>query len=222
VAFAATAGGIRGHCWWHSRPLLVAFAATAGGIRGYGLPRGPVIVFHRLMSTNAPLASLRKRPLDLVILIYFLFNLVAITYLFDVEQIVIPDTSHFTYPAWPPRFIVDLSHWWGRQFDPLLYARPPWWRATIWIDAVLFGPYYVFAIYAFIKGRNWIRMPSIIYASVMLTNVTIIMSEEIWGPHATPHLASVAGANASWVLAPLLILFRMRRDPFPAVARQRD
>jgi EXPERA (EXPanded EBP superfamily) len=161
---------------------------------------------------------LRKRPLDIVILAYLIFNLVAITYLFDLEQILIPDTSHFVYPAWPPRFIVDLSHWWGRNFDPLLYARPPWWRATIWIDAVLFGPYSVFAMYAFIKGRNWIRMPSIIYASVMLTNVTIIMSEEIWGAHATPHLASVIGANASWVIIPLLILFRMRRDPFPAVS----
>jgi hypothetical protein len=61
-------------------------------------------------------------------------------------------------------------------------------------------------------------MPSIIYASVMLTNVTIIMSEEIWGQYATPHLASVIGANASWVIIPLLVLFRMRKDPFPAVA----
>ncbi len=168
-------------------------------------------------SRTAPTSlPLRQRPLDIVILGYLIFNLVAITYLFDLEQILIPDTSHFIYPAWPPRFIVDLSHWWGRNFDPLLFARPPWWRATIWIDAVLFGPYSVFAIYAFIKGRNWIRMPSIMYASIMLTNVTIIMSEEIWGPHATPHLAAVIGANASWIIVPLLILFRMRRDPFPS------
>ena len=162
---------------------------------------------------------LRRRPLDIVILIYLLFNLLAITYLFDIEQIVIPDTSHFSYPAWPPKAVVDLSHWWGRTFDPLLHARPPWWRATIWIDAVLFGPYYAFAIYAFIRGRNWIRIPSIIYASVMLTNVTIIMSEEIWGPHASPHLASVVGANASWVIVPALLLIRMRREPYPALPR---
>jgi len=162
---------------------------------------------------------LRRRPLDIVILIYLLFNLVAITYLFNIEQIVIPDTSHFSYPAWPPKAVVDLSHWWGRTFDPLLHARPPWWRATIWIDAVLFGPYYAFAIYAFIRGRNWIRIPSIIYASIMLTNVTIIMSEEIWGPHASPHLASVVGANASWVIVPALLLIRMRREPYPALPR---
>jgi peptidoglycan biosynthesis protein MviN/MurJ (putative lipid II flippase) len=52
------------------------------------------------------------------------------------------------------------------------------------------------------------------FASIMLTNVTIILSEEIWGPSATPHLLSVVGANASWIIAPLLILWRMRREPF--------
>jgi hypothetical protein len=117
--------------------------------------------------------------------------------------------------VWPPHAIVDLGHWWGKTFDPLLLARPPWWRATIWIDALLFGPYYAFAIYAFIRGKNWIRMPSIIFASIMLTNVTIIMSEEIWGPYASPHLASVIGANISWVIVPLLLLYRMRKEPYP-------
>ena len=163
-----------------------------------------------------PANPLGKRPMDIVLLIYFIFNLVAISYVFDIEQIIITNTASFTYPAWPPRAIVDLGHWWGRTFDPLLNARPVWWRATIWIDALLFGPYYAFAIFAFIKGRKWIRVPSIVYASVMLTNVTIILSEEIWGPYATPHLASVAGANASWIIAPILIIWRMRKDPFPA------
>lgn len=92
-------------------------------------------------------------------------------------------------------------------------ARPVWWRATIWIDAVFFGPFYAFAIYAFIRGRNWIRVPAIIYASVMLTNVIIILSEEIWGPNATPRLANVIGANAAWIIAPALVIWRMRKDP---------
>jgi hypothetical protein len=155
-----------------------------------------------------------RRVLDVIILAYFVFNLLFISWLFDLEQVVIPDTSSFSYPVWPPRFIVDLSHWWGKTYDPLLYARPVWWRATIWIDVALFGPYYAFAIYAFIRKRNWIRIPSVIYASVMLTNVTIILSEEIWGVHATPHLAAVLGANASWVIVPLLIIWRMRKEPW--------
>lgn len=163
---------------------------------------------------QATVLPLRKRPLDIIILIYFVFNLLAISYLFDLEQIEITDTAHFSYPAWPPKAIVDLSHWWGRTFDPLIDARPVWFRATIWIDALFFGPYYLLAIYAFVRGKGWIRVPSIVYASVMLTNVTIILSEEIWGAHATPHLAAVVGANASWIIAPALILARMRKEPF--------
>ena len=158
---------------------------------------------------------LGKRKIDIAILAYFVFNLVFITYLFDLEQIVIPDTSNWNYPIWPPRFIVDLGHWWGQRFDPLLYARPVWWRATIWIDAILFGPYYAFAIFAFVKGREWIRIPSIIYSSVMLTNVTIIMSEEFAGPHASASALVVLAANASWIAFPVLILVRMIRHDHP-------
>jgi hypothetical protein len=152
---------------------------------------------------------LKKRPLDIAILGFFFFNAVFITYFFDLEQVVIPNTAHFTYPVWPPPFLVDVAHWWGRHFDPLLNARPVWWRATIWIDVLLFGPFYFIAMYAFAKGKNWIRVPSIIYSSVMLTNVTIIMSEEIWGPFASPHLLQVVAANASWIVFPMLIIWRM-------------
>jgi hypothetical protein len=170
---------------------------------------------HKEDTMSQPL-RLRQRPVDIAILAYFIFNLVFITYFFDLEQIVIVNASNFTYPPWPPRFLVDLSHWWGRTFDPLLFARPVWWRATIWIDAIFFGPYYAFAIYAFIKGKSWIRVPSVIYASVMLTNVTIILSEEIAGQYATPHLGAVIGANATWIIVPAYLIYRMWRyaEPF--------
>jgi hypothetical protein len=38
----------------------------------------------------------------------------------------------------------------------------------------------------------------------MLTNVTIILSEEIWGPHATHRLEVVLLSNAAWLIIPLL------------------
>ena len=152
---------------------------------------------------------LRERKLDIVFLGFFWFNLIFITYLFDLEQIVIPDTSNFEYPIWPPAFIVDLGHWWGQNFDPVLYERPVWWRMTIWIDALFFGPFYMFAVYAYAKGKDWIRIPSVIYASVMLTNVTIILGEEFMGEYASPAIGLVLLANASWVIVPLLLLWRM-------------
>ena len=129
----------------------------------------------------------------------------------DVEQLVIANADHFRYPVWPPAKMVDLVHWYGHNFDPVFIARPAWWRATIWIDSLFFGPFYAFAINAYWKGKNWIRFGSIVWASVMLANVSIILFEEVVGEHASPQLVCVFLSNAAWVifaaLAPCAMTF---------------
>jgi hypothetical protein len=162
-----------------------------------------------------PSLPLKKRPIDIALIIFFMVNLFFITYIIDLEQLVITDPMHFRYPSWPPASMVDLVHWYGSHFDPVLMARPAWWRATIWIDALFFGPFYVFAIYAYFKGRNWIRFGSIVWASVMLTNVSIILFEEVKGEHASPELFRVFLSNAAWVIFPCITLYRMWRSVFP-------
>jgi hypothetical protein len=163
--------------------------------------------------TPIPLA---KRPLDYAWIAFFALNLGFITYIVDIEQLIIADTSNFHYPLWPPAKMVDLIHWWGRTYDPALLAREQWWKATIWIDALFFGPFYAFALYAYVKGKEWIRIPTIIWSSVMITNVTIILFEEAWGTHASPHLGMVLFANAAWFLVPIFAGGRMvlREHPF--------
>jgi EXPERA (EXPanded EBP superfamily) len=158
---------------------------------------------------------LAKRPGDIAILAFFIVNILFITYIVDLEQLVIADPAHFTYPIWPPPFAVDAIHWWGRTFDPVLLARPAWWKMTIWIDALCFGPFYIVAIYAYSRGKEWIRIPSIIYASTLLTVVVIILGEEIGGTHATPQLPVVFLANLPWLLFPIYIIYRMWRYPTP-------
>jgi EXPERA (EXPanded EBP superfamily) len=158
---------------------------------------------------------LRRRPRDLLFVAFFLLNLCFIPYIVDVEQLIIADPAHFQYPLWPPAPLVDLVHWWGRTFDPLLLARPVWWKMTIWIDALGFGPFYTVALYAFLRGRDWIRIPTIIWASVLMTNVTIILGEELAGPHATPQPAMVILANLPWLLVPAAAIVRMTRRDHP-------
>lgn len=158
---------------------------------------------------------LKKRPIDWIILIFFVINLGFITYIVDIEQLVIADRAHFDYPAWPPKALVDLVHWWGDTFDPLQNARPPWWRATIWLDAILFGPFYAVAIYAIVKGKEWIKVPAIFWSGVMFANVSIILFEETWGPHATPKLANVLAANLPWWMLPLLVTWRFGKSDHP-------
>ncbi len=170
------------------------------------------------MRESIPLA---ERKIDWVFLGFWILNLTFITYIVDLEQIVIDDPAKFEYPIWPPALLVDLVHWWGTTFDPVQWARPPWWRATIWIDVLLFGPFYVAAIYAYFRGRDWIKNPSLVWAGLMFANVTIILFEEVLGPHATPALGLVLFANAPWLLMPIATAARVwASHPFTRPAAQ--
>ena len=158
---------------------------------------------------------LSQRRLDILLVAFFLINLLFVSYFIDTEQLVIANPYHFTYPIWPPRPVVDAVHWWGSHFDPLLMARPPFFKVTIWLDNLLYGPFYLLATYAYLKGKEWIRLPSIIYAVSMISGVIMILSEEAFGQYQTSHLALVVAANAAWIVFPLLVLFRMGLNEHP-------
>ncbi len=157
----------------------------------------------------------RQRRLDWLFVAFFLINFFFITYVVDLEQLVIDNPVHYQQPAWPPAVMVKVIHAYGTAFDPLLMARPQWWKQTIWLDVLFYGPFYAVAIYAFLRGREWIRIPSIFYAGMMFADVFIILGEEIAGPHATPHLGIVFALNLPWLLIPLILLVRMWHEhPF--------
>jgi hypothetical protein len=156
-----------------------------------------------------------QRRVDWIFVGFFLINLFFITYIVDIEQLMIPDPSHFGQPVWPPESMVKLVHWYGNSFDPLLIARPQWWKMTIWIDVLFYGPFYALAIFAFVKGKDWIRIPAIFYSGMMFMGVSIILGEESAGPHATPYLALVLGLNLPWLLVPIFLTLRLRKEhPF--------
>jgi len=158
---------------------------------------------------------LRQRKYDLFFIAFFVVNASFITYVVDLEQLVIADPENFRYPLWPPPPLVDLVHWYGGNYDPLLMARPPFWRMTIWIDVIFFGPFYLLAIYAFIRGRNWIRIPALVWSGTMMANVLIILMEERYGLTPAPNFGFVLALNLPWLLMPLLMIWRMRGDrPF--------
>jgi hypothetical protein len=160
---------------------------------------------------------LRRRPIDILFVAFFAVNAVVITYAIDLEQLVIADPARFRYPVWPPRVVVDLVHWYGRSFDPLLMARPPFWRMTIWIDVLVFGPFYLAAVYAFVRSRAWIRVPALVWSGMMLSNVLIILMDERYGVTASPHFGVVLAANLSWLVMPVATIVRMRgAEVFPS------
>jgi hypothetical protein len=156
-----------------------------------------------------------RRPLDIGLLGFFIVNLLFVSYVISLEQIVISNPASSIHTIWPPRGALALIHWWQKSFDPLLWARPAWYRATIWIDVLLFGPFYAAAIYAFARAREWIRIPSVLWAGMMLANVIIIMFDEFLGVHASPRPFMVLAANASWIVVPMIVFWRMARKEHP-------
>lgn len=51
--------------------------------------------------------------------------------------------------------------------DPLLLHPPIGLEIQTFISAFVFGPFYLLLVYAFSTGRDWIRMPAILYVSAM-------------------------------------------------------
>ena len=156
-----------------------------------------------------------RRKLDWIFVAFFLFNLLFVTYVVDIEQLIIPDPYHYQQPPWPPAAMVNLIHSYGQTYDPLVMARPQWWKMTIWLDVLFYGPFYIFAIYAFIKGRDWIRIPAVFYSGMMFADVFIILGEEAAGPHAAPNLPFVLLLNLPWLLLPIILTLRLQKQhPF--------
>jgi hypothetical protein len=179
-----------------------------------------VVAMNRAGRASVPL---RERRIDLVFVAYFVLNIAFITYIVDIEQLIIADPAVVDHPPWPPAPLVDLVHWYGGHYDPLLMARPPFWRMTIWIDVLFFGPYYLFATYAFARGRDWIRLPALVWSGTMAANVLIILMEERYGRWATPHFGLVLALNAPWLLMPFATIWRMRREhPFTRALTTHD
>ncbi len=164
----------------------------------------------------------RQRKLDWIIVAFFLLNFCFITYVVDIEQLIIPDPYHYQPPLWPPAPMVAIIHSYGQNLDPLLMARPQWWKDTILLDVLFYGPFYLVAIYAFVRGKEWIRIPAVFYSGMMFADVFIILGEEIAGPHATPHLALVLALNLPWLLLPICLTIRLLVEhPFTTLVEQR-
>jgi hypothetical protein len=158
---------------------------------------------------RAGVIPLVQRKLDLLLIAFFALNFFFITYVVDIEQLIVPDPYHYQQPLWPPAPMLDMIHHYGQTLDPLLMARPQWWKMTIWLDVLFYGPFYALAMFAFLKGKEWIRIPCFFYAGMMFADVFIILGEESAGPYAAPHLPQVLALNLPWLLIPFLLTWRM-------------
>ena len=123
-------------------------------------------------------------------------------------------------------FGVDLStttdpfgrswYWYASSFDPVFLHPPLWLHIMCTIDAYVFGPCYLLFIFAFVKGRNWVRTPALLYGAAIVYSTLVYFGWEFLDPgnRATANLVMVFAINIPYTIVPLLLIWRVRH-PLP-------
>jgi hypothetical protein len=157
---------------------------------------------------------LRQRPLDAFLVFWFCVFTISS---FVFEQFIV--------------FGVDLSattdifgrtwYWYARSFDPVFLDPPLWLRIMCTIDGYIFGACYPFFIYAFVRGRNWVRIPALVYGAAIVYSTVVYFAWEFLDEanRAQANLPAVILVNIPYTIVPLLLMWRVRHpEPFRAAA----
>jgi hypothetical protein len=146
---------------------------------------------------------------NIIFLLYFVSH-IPITLFFDL-QIVLPK---WLYPTCLQDMVVSYS----QSFkDPYVLNPPPWYKSFVVCELFIQFPFFFAATYAFWKGGcQWIRVPSMVYASHVATTVLAILSEILFGdfsqesgPVTNTERLVLSAFYAPYLFVPLLLLYTM-------------
>ncbi|MEM7137658.1 MAG: DUF2781 domain-containing protein [Myxococcota bacterium] len=113
-------------------------------------------------------------------------------------------------------FWARANRWYGEiAQDHYFLADHDYLRINTGISGMIYGPFYVLLVYAFVTGRNWIRIPAFIYVGAMMHGMTEFVIAEYWigPPPGKPLIFWLF--NGPYGIIPLLLAYRMRKpNPF--------
>ncbi|HVD97713.1 MAG TPA: emopamil-binding family protein [Cytophagaceae bacterium] len=164
---------------------------------------------NNMLQENLPL---RERKFDIFFAI--MFSLFAITSGISDAIPTLGIEMSANAPTWFGRANYDYAI----NCDPLFLHPPVWMRFVTGLSAFLYGPFYLLLVYALVKGKNWIQLPAVIYATMIgtITGV-IVFGVEFFGEpeYRCQNVTKFLSFNTPYVLIPILLLIRMRKaDPF--------
>lgn len=173
------------------------------------------------MSTDKPIIPLRERPGDyaFIAICAAFFMAVLISDVTSVSRVDFLDfeKTRAHPPIWPPWPAVEATWDYAKRFDHLVLHNPLYFRAMMWGDVFFTGPFYLAAIYAFLRGRNWLRIPAFLYACHVLSYAVVLTAEQLAGPYASPNpVVLFAMYGPFWLFAGALMIRLRRHRPFDA------
>jgi hypothetical protein len=158
---------------------------------------------------------LRQRPIDIFFIAIFSVFIITCIISDSVEGLGLDQVANST------NILVQWNYWYASNFDPLYQSHPVWLRFISGTSAFIYVGFYVILIISLAKGWNRIQLPSVIYATMIVSLTGIpIMGVEFFGSAAerTPNPAVFLAFNLPYILVPLLLLIRMR-SPWPFLRR---
>jgi emopamil binding protein len=156
--------------------------------------------------------SLRERPGDWLFVLAFSFFAFSSCFSDAVVTRGVPLAPD------SPSFWARANWWYANGTDPLLFHPPIGFRMQTGVSAFVFGPFYLVLVYAFLTGRDWIRMPALLYVSAMVYGMVIVLGTEFLGDEPPTNVPKFLAFNLPYLFVPLLLGWRMRH-PRPFAAR---
>ena len=104
---------------------------------------------------------------------------------------------------------------WASRTDPLWLEDPPMLRVQTALSVFLYGPFYVILIVALLRRARFIRVPALVFAGALASNVLVYTIGALVGYHVAQPLLFVA-VNLPYFLLPLGLVARFGPRPQPA------
>jgi hypothetical protein len=110
----------------------------------------------------------------------------------------------------------------AETFDPIFLNLPFWLRIVCSLDTLLFGPFYVISVYAFVTKQqeaHWYQLVALPFAGALVYSTIVYFSYEVLAESHRASLVWVFLINLPWTLAPILLVVRCsprRRTAFDA------
>ena len=155
---------------------------------------------------------MKQRGFDYVFIVFFSWAFISCIISDAIPTLGIVQSSD------SPNILAQINYAYSSVNDPLFMHPPIWMRFVTGLSAFVYAPFYLVLVYALIKGKNWIQLPSVIYATmiVTLTGIVVFGVEFLGEPeYRTPNPLGFLAYNTLYVFIPLLLLIRMRKpEPF--------
>lgn len=168
----------------------------------------------RTMATETSVARaatpipLRERRRDWFFIV--MFSLFALTSL-------VTDTINLTQPSANSWYFVERFMF-ANGNETLILQNPRFVQVSVgFVSALLFGLFYLVLIYAFVRGRDWIRLPAVFFAGMVVMSAGVYLAVGILGDAPLFQRACGPGSTFDYkfVNAGLSIAYNL---PYPVVA----